>query len=315
MSPFDPPKRFDLFATGSEDTKLGPDAERQRKLPAKTPARLADLLPRLLSGLALMGLALLAWWAGGAIFVFIWLLAAIAVFCEWQRIIDGPRKIARFFGGGIALVLVALFTARDDFAIAGLCMAGGAGLVAVLAYPGRSVWAAAGYFYAATLIGALCLLSGDIVFGPRAILWLFAIVWGTDICAYFGGRLLGGPKLWARVSPGKTWSGTLIGVLCGGALGSFVAAKGLPPVSSMPFIFGLSLLTATIAQAGDMFESWMKRRFGVKDSGRLIPGHGGFMDRLDGFIAAAVFAVVIGLLHHGVSPVGTSVARGLFNWD
>jgi phosphatidate cytidylyltransferase len=303
-------KSLDPFAMATTDPdRTVPGLGRPDSSPSKTASSLADLLPRLLSSLALMALALAAWWFGGDIFVVIWLAAAVAVFCEWQRIIGGTRMLPRFLIGSLFLVLVAASTSRMDFGFAGLSLAVAASLMAALAGPGRRLWAGIGFLYAAALIGSLCLLSSDRAFGPRSILWLFAIVWGTDVCAYFAGRLLGGPKIWPRISPGKTWSGTLIGMTCGAVLGAFVGIKGLPEPVSLLHVFGLSLMTAVVAQAGDMFESWMKRRFGVKDSGRLIPGHGGLMDRLDGFIAAAVFAVTIGLLHGG-----SSFAAGLFVW-
>lgn len=267
-----------------------------------------------MSALVLMVLALAAWWFGGDVFVVTWLAAAIAVSWEWQSIVGGANRGGRVLLGSAALVLIAVFTSRLAFWQASLSLALGVGLVAALAGQGVRLWAGAGILYAGALVGSLCLLDADRAFGPRAILWLFAIVWGTDIFAYFGGRMVGGPKIWPRISPGKTWSGTLIGVTCGAVLGAFVGVKGLPdPVSIFP-VFGLSLVTAACGQAGDMFESWVKRQFGVKDSSHLIPGHGGLMDRLDGFIAAAAFAVLFGLSHDGVSHSGYSLGAGLFVW-
>src|SRR5579885_2386414 len=131
----------------------------------------------------------------------------------------------------------------------------------------------------------LAALHGSPDYGGRAIVWLFAIVWGTDVFAYFGGRLIGGPKLWPHISPGKTWSGTLTGIFAGAILGVAAASIGLSPPPQIIPIFFLGLVAAALSQAGDIFESSFKRRFGVKDSSRLIPGHGGFMDRLDAFIA------------------------------
>ncbi len=311
-APMDARKSLDPFALQAGDlNSMASGLERPELSSPKTISRsaLADLLPRLLSSLALMAPALAAWWFGGDIFVVIWLAAAIAVFCEWQRIVGGEQRLARYLTGSLCLVFIAALTSRLDFRWAALSLAVGACLMAAFAGPGRRIWAASGLVYASALIGALCLLSNDMSLGPRAILWLFAIVWGTDVFAYFAGRTLGGPKIWPAVSPGKTWSGTLIGIACGAVLGAFVGLKGLPGPVPLLHVFALSLITASVAQAGDMFESWMKRRFGVKDSGRLIPGHGGLMDRLDGFIAAAVFAVAIGLLHGG-----TSLAAGLFDW-
>ncbi len=256
-----------------------------------------------------MVLALGALWRGGTVFIATWTAAAIAVSWEWQSMIGTERKRERVLFGAAALVLIAVYMSRMAFWPAGFCLALGACLVALIATQGLRIWAGCGVFYAGVLIGSLCLLDADRLYGPRAILWLFAIVWGTDVFAYFGGRIVGGPKIWPKISPGKTWSGTLIGITCGAILGAFVGAKGVPePVFIFP-VFILSLITAAVAQAGDMFESWMKRQFGVKDSSHLIPGHGGLMDRLDGFIAAAFFAALASLALGGVSP-----AASLFVW-
>jgi phosphatidate cytidylyltransferase len=164
----------------------------------------------------------------------------------------------------------------------------------------------AGVIYAGAMLVSVCLLRASWPYGLYAILWLFAVVWGADVMAYFGGRLVGGPKLWPRISPGKTWSGFYIGVFCGAAAGLFAA----PVASSFLVLFCLGLAAAAVAQGGDLFESALKRRFGVKDSGRLIPGHGGLMDRLDGFIAAAIFAAFIGATRYGID----NIAVGIFQW-
>jgi phosphatidate cytidylyltransferase len=145
--------------------------------------------------------------------------------------------------------------------------------------------------------------------GALAIAFLFAVVWGTDIFAYFGGRLIGGPKLWPRVSAGKTWSGTITGVVSGALFGVAAVYFGGGPQLASWRVFLVGLAAAAFSQVGDLFESSVKRRFGVKDSSRLIPGHGGMMDRLDGFIFASVFAAMVGLLRSA-----PSVAAGLFFW-
>jgi phosphatidate cytidylyltransferase len=182
-----------------------------------------------------------------------------------------------------------------------------------LAGPGKRIWAGAGLVYAASVVISVTLLRVlSRIDGVEAILWLFAVVWGTDIMAYFGGRLIGGPKLWPRLSPSKTWAGFIVGVSCGGLLGLLCVA--LQPAAEGTLLwplFVLGLLAGVVAQAGDFLESGVKRRFGAKDSSHLIPGHGGFMDRLDGFIAAAAFAALVGWIK---SAGPGFVAIGLLRW-
>jgi phosphatidate cytidylyltransferase len=150
-------------------------------------------------------------------------------------------------------------------------------------------------------------LRGDAQYGFLAIVLLFAVVWATDIAAYFAGRAIGGPKLMPKVSPNKTWSGALVGAAC-----AVIAALAIAWYAGLALaaIGLLALMLSALAQAGDLFESFLKRRFGAKDSGHLIPGHGGLMDRLDGFVAAAAAAAAIGLLRGGMAAPG----RGLLVW-
>ena len=210
---------------------------------------------------------------------------------------------------GLGLVLGAYFVGKGWFGVR-LRVLAACGLAAALAAgPGRRIWAFGGIIYAGSLLVSVGALHGSADYGARSIIWLFAIVWGTDVFAYFGGRLIGGAKLWPKVSPSKTWSGTLTGVFAGALLGVVVGTDGLGGPAQSLALFALGLAAAAVSQAGDIFESWVKRRFGVKDSSRLIPGHGGFMDRLDGFIAASVFAALVGALHGR-----SSIAVGLFDW-
>ncbi len=252
-------------------------------------------------------------WIGGALFVLTWLAAAIAVNWEWQALIGGWRRRSRIVTGTVAMTALAIVAARPASAMPASVSAGDAilvasvlglacGLSALLAGEGGRMWAAGGVLYAGLLFLAVVALRFSTPFGARAIVWLFATVWSTDIFAYFGGRLIGGPKLWPRVSPSKTWSGTVTGVAVGTLAGSLVAMRGL--ASSPAATVVLTLVAAVLSQGGDAFESGVKRRFGVKDSSRLIPGHGGVMDRLDGFIAAAVFAFVVDLARHMPPTVG-----------
>jgi phosphatidate cytidylyltransferase len=140
------------------------------------------------------------------------------------------------------------------------------------------------------------------------VLFLFAIVWTTDIGAYFVGRAIGGPKLVPQVSPNKTWAGALAGM--GAAVIVGVAVAKATALTNLFAIAMLAIVLSISAQGGDLFESVLKRRFGAKDSSRLIPGHGGLMDRLDGFVTASIVAVLIGLARGGFEAPG----RGLLVW-
>ena len=142
---------------------------------------------------------------------------------------------------------------------------------------------------------SVCLLRDSPDIGAAGDCLAVRLVWGTDIFAYFGGRMIGGPKLWPRVSAGKTWSGTIIGVLSGALLG--LASSISAPARNQracAVLFLVGLVAAALAQVGDLFESSVKRRFGVKDSSQIIPGHGGVMDRLDGFIFASALRGLLG---------------------
>ena len=292
-------------------------------------SRLVDLVPRFLSALVLMAVALFSLWQGGTIFVIAWLAASLAVFWEWQILIDGMRPLLRFLLGGAALAISAFLLDHGEAALACVVPFFAFFPIALAAGSGRRIWAGAGLLYAGALLVSVCVLRASAPLGTLAIVWLFATVWGTDVFAYFGGRLIGGPKLWRRISPSKTWSGTLTGVLCGAILGTAIVggafragAEWALPASLFPSdkwvaiwpVFLLGLVTAMVSQGGDIFESWIKRRFGVKDSSHLIPGHGGFMDRLDGFTAGTVFAALVGLLHWLAADGIVSLGAGLFFW-
>ena len=274
---------------------------------------MSDLVPRLLSAVVMICLALGALWLGGRWFVAFWLVAAAAVFWEWLGIIGSQRRlVTALFGAGVLALAAALASnAGAEFAL--LAVLVGAVGVGVLERKGLPGWAFSGLLYAGVLIVSVTSLRMSVypVHALNSILWLFAVVWGTDILAYFGGRLIGGPKLWPAISPSKTWSGFLTGVIGGALAGTFVLFSQTPPSQRSIFTFMvLGLLAAAVSQAGDFFESAVKRRFGVKDASNLIPGHGGFMDRLDGFIAASAFAAFLGLLRGGPA----NPATGLLVW-
>jgi phosphatidate cytidylyltransferase len=170
----------------------------------------------------------------------------------------------------------------------------------------RVGWSASGLIYAAAFLAAMLSLR-DSPYGGTAVLWLFGLIWTADSAAYLGGRAIGGMKLWPAVSPGKTWSGAIVGTVAGVAGGLIVLAVAGIPLHVMHAVFGFVVVVA--AQLGDLLESSIKRHFGVKDSSRLIPGHGGVMDRCDSLVAASVAAFLLGALRFGHAP-----AQGLLAW-
>jgi phosphatidate cytidylyltransferase len=173
--------------------------------------------------------------------------------------------------------------------------------------PQQRRWSAAGFLYAVAAQLASVLVRLDQDQGLVALIFVLLVVWVTDIGGYFAGRGLGGPKLWPRVSPKKTWAGAF-----GGFAGSLAVATGFSAFGfgkPLPLLVAAAVLSVA-SQLGDLFESAVKRRFGVKDSSHIIPGHGGLLDRLDGFVAAIVLAALFGIFRGGVDGVG----RALMVW-
>ena len=266
----------------------------------------SDLKPRVAAAVAMGSLALATAWIGGFIFAIFWWLASIVVLWEWQRLVGGSRLAERVAVGGVMVALAALFALHNSILGVIAALALGAAAVGWLTGRREGPWAAGGAVYAGALVASVVLLRISPSFGLAAIFWLFAVVWGADVAAYFGGRLVGGPRLWPSVSPGKTWAGAIIGALAGAVLGLMLAAWTNRPAA----LFCLGLATAIVSELGDLFESAFKRRFGVKDSSSLIPGHGGLMDRLDAFVAASVFAAVVA----SANSRGSFIGGGLFQW-
>jgi phosphatidate cytidylyltransferase len=271
----------------------------------------AEVGLRVVSALVMAALALGALWVGGWLFAAFWTVAGIAVLWEWQNLVGGEGVRARLSLGAAAIALTAGLGSlgHPEAAITVLALAALA--VGWIARGERAVWAGAGVIYAGAMVLAVCVLRSSLFYGLVATLWLFAVVWTADIMAYFGGRLIGGPKLWPRISPGKTWSGFFVGVVSGAIVSCIVALwLTTPGEASVAPLIALGLLTAAISQGGDLFESSVKRRFGAKDSSHIIPGHGGVMDRLDAFVFASIFAVIVGTLHKG----SVAAAHGLLVW-
>jgi phosphatidate cytidylyltransferase len=210
-------------------------------------------MKRIVSGMVMAAAAILCVWAGGILFIGILGIAALIVAWEfWQLVVRiTPSNVARLIWAVVGAVYI-------SFAVMGL-------------WHTRSAPFHAIYF----------------------TVWLLATVWATDVGAYAFGRLIGGPKIAPSISPSKTWAGLIGGILCVAVVMNLMFAwpngqldytlEGLLVVG---FLWGAPL--AILAQGGDFFESWMKRRAGVKDSGKLIPGHGGLFDRVDGLLPVAI---------------------------
>jgi phosphatidate cytidylyltransferase len=189
---------------------------------------------------------------------------------------------------GVVMILVALLAAIEGgYALAVLAAAAATAVFyewTRLAKGWGIHWYVGGFLYAALAALALLWVRERAGQGPDLLLWIFIVVWSTDIGAYAVGRTVGGPKLAPAISPGKTWAGFYGGVAVATVLGGIWALfTALPKVLLL-----LAPLFAAAAQGGDLFESWMKRRAGVKDSGRWLPGHGGVFDRLDGLLPVAI---------------------------
>lgn len=275
--------------------------------PSASAVPASELRRRVASGLILAALALATAVLGGSAFALLWSGAAVGVFWEWSAIVSGGNLMLRTAGvAGLLQAAVAVLVGEIGTALIPLAM--GMVAAALFAPAGCRVWGAAGVLYGGILLLGPVILRSDPQLGRTAILFLFATVWATDICGYFVGRWLGGPKLAAPISPGKTWSGAcggVLGAIAGGVALMRAAGEGTPVATAC-----LALALSVIAQGGDLLESAVKRRFRVKDAGHLIPGHGGLMDRLDGFLAAAGVAALVGLTRGGVD----ASAHGLLLW-
>jgi phosphatidate cytidylyltransferase len=265
-----------------------------------------NLLLRVAAAMVLAPAAIAIAYAGGWLWASLVTLASIGLYVEWLMIVGVARERRVVVAGGVALAISGLCLASGRIDASLLVLALGCAAVAWLSQE-RRLWTAAGFFYASAAEVASVVVRLDQVWGFVALILILLVVWVTDIGGFFAGRGIGGPKLWPRISPKKTWAGAIGGFVASLIISGGFVAFGLG-TSGPVLLLGASLSIAS--QLGDLFESAVKRRFGVKDSSQLIPGHGGLMDRLDGFVAAIVVAAIFGLLRGGVDGVG----RGLMVW-
>ncbi|MCU4180242.1 phosphatidate cytidylyltransferase [Bosea sp. BH3] len=237
-------------------------------------------------------MVLLATIWGGWPFRIIWTLVAGIVAYEWLAMVNRGNAIPAGIGVVVAGLALA-FSPASPAALAGAAAA--AALVGALLTPmvrSRLALELCGVAYALAFALITPALRDLPQIGLALILWSFAVVWFTDIAAYFTGRKLGGPKLMPSVSPKKTWSGAIGGAVAG-MIGGYLIWRlvpGLDGLTAAGPVVAASLAGSIVSQAGDLFESSLKRRFDTKDSSHLIPGHGGFLDRLDGYWAVLVLA-------------------------
>jgi phosphatidate cytidylyltransferase len=263
----------------------------------------ADLGPRLLSGIVMAAIALAGAYFGGLLAGLVVAVAAVIVHTEWANVTRDSPRVSIFFAIAVAAAIVVGATGRLTIALAI-----GAAAVIVAAATARRPWRPAGVLYSLVFglgLIAIC-LSAHLPF--TALLFLFAVVWATDSGAFFAGRLIGGSKLWPRISPKKTWAGAI-----GGLMAALVGGIAVVTIAGLGISVGLVVVIVVLSvfsQCGDLFESWVKRVFETKDASHLIPGHGGLLDRVDGLTFAAGLAALIGFAHGGPGEI----ARGLLLW-
>lgn len=219
-----------------------------------------DLRSRFISAGLLIPIVLTIVWAGGFYYDSLILVAAIIMSFEWNSLVNTPQTNP-------------------------------------LSDKKKKIWMITGVFYV-MMFSLPLLFIRDLEAGFGIIIWILLLIWATDITAYFSGKTIGGPKILPKVSPKKTWAGLIGGMIGAGFITMLAAA--IATEQNLFYMFAFGSILAIIAQIGDFFESWVKRKFGVKDSGNIIPGHGGIMDRMDGFVTVGPVIAIIILIKGGV---------------
>lgn len=265
---------------------------------AEDPIRRSDLPTRFAMGLAMVAVAILAIYVGGWLFRALVVIAACIMLIEWADMHRVGRRWAYVAAALLTAYLLLVpewlypveemddIVTTESFTPAWTGFSIAAVLAIVSGIATRRLAMFGGFLYVAIPAFALIVLNW-IWFG--IVFWVMVITWATDICAYFAGRSIGGPKLAPRVSPNKTWAG-LIGGIIGAAIFGYLIAHWLELGSPFLYVGGIMAL---LAQAGDLYESWLKRRAGVKDSGTILPGHGGALDRLDGLLPVVLATLAL----------------------
>jgi phosphatidate cytidylyltransferase len=264
------------------------------------------LRKRVASGTLLAGVVLADVLIGGWFFAVLVLAAVLLMAHEWTALAspstpEATHLLMLTVAAVPSVMVVAVMVERSEVAVIALGIGSVAGAGTAALVPGGSVHrTAGGIAYLGLPATALVWLRMHEGGGSIDVIWLLLVVWATDCLAYFTGRGIGGPKLAPQISPSKTWAGLIGGVagaaIVGGGVSLGLGAAGLAPTL-------LAAILAVISQVGDLFESHLKRRAGVKDSGALIPGHGGVLDRVDGLLfAAPVYMMAVALM--GIEVTG-----------
>jgi len=284
-------------------------------MPSDSPAPAAaakwgDLGVRTLSAAVLIPAVLADVWVGGIWFHLFVALIGILMALEWVTIVHraSPLQFALHAAGAMCGALLPLDIGLQGGLLAIAVLALLSAAVAAFEEPGGAKWRYLGVIYVSVPPIALVMLREDPAHGIAAIVFVMLMVWAADTFAYFAGRIIGGPKLAPRISPKKTWAG-LGGAMAGSAVAALAVAYALG-LGALAVLVVIAAVLAIVEQGGDLFKSAMKRHYGVKDSGRLIPGHGGVIDRVDGLVAVATAAAVIGAARAGVEHAGA----GLLVW-
>lgn len=225
---------------------------------------------RVIAALVLAPITIGIAWLGGWPWFLLVAIAAIILFWEWLMIVGAATGRSMF--------------ARD-----------------------KAVWVIGGLLYAAVAFVGAVIMRADSNYGFVALIFVLLVVWAADVGGYFAGRGIGGPKLAPRISPKKTWAGAVGGLIASLLVAIGFAAAGQGAYATLLVLAGV---LSIVSQLGDLFESAVKRHFGVKDSSQIIPGHGGLLDRLDGFVAAIAVAALVGVWRGGIDGAG----RGLMVW-
>ncbi|WP_299961812.1 phosphatidate cytidylyltransferase [uncultured Roseobacter sp.] len=245
----------------------------------------SDLATRLGSGAALVVLGMAGVWAGGHVFHVMVALICGAMIWELAHMIGAARPVPRIMGVLTGTALLAASYLPAGFALPVLLASALVGFGQLERF--RTIYMV---FTVMVLLAGFGMMSVRDTMGFNWMLWMVLVVVVTDVVGYFAGRLIGGPKFWPRVSPKKTWAGTGFGWIGAAAVGAFFMAN----TGAGPQLIGISVAVSMASQMGDIAESAIKRRVGVKDSSNLIPGHGGLLDRFDGMLGAAIFLLIIG---------------------